>query len=69
MASIVKRANRYYVVYTYKNQKGKTKQKWESFRTKREAKEREQEIEFKKIRGTFVVPTCTTMKELLEQYV
>lgn len=69
MASIVKRANRYYVVYMYKNQQGKDKQKWESFRTKREAQERVQEIEFKKIHGTFVVPTCTTMKELLDQYV
>lgn len=31
MASIVKRKNRYAVVYNYKDDKGNTRQKWETF--------------------------------------
>lgn len=33
MASIVKRKNRYAVVYNYKDDKGNTRQKWETFDT------------------------------------
>ena len=40
MASIVQKKNRYYVVYLYDTEDGKRKQKWESFRTKEEAKRR-----------------------------
>lgn len=38
MASITKRGKSYCVVYTYVNEFGETKQKWESFKTSKEAK-------------------------------
>ena len=36
MASIIKRNNKYCVVVNYTDMKGKRKQKWESFDTKKE---------------------------------
>ena len=44
MASIVQKKNRYYVVYLYDSEDGRRKQKWESFKTKEEAKRRKAEI-------------------------
>lgn len=38
MASIVKRKNRYSVVYTYKDDDGNQHQKWETFDTNADAK-------------------------------
>lgn len=38
MASIVKRKNRYSVVYTYTDDNGVKRQKWETFATNAEAK-------------------------------
>ena len=46
MASIVKRKNRYAVVYNYKDDKGNTRQKWETFDTNAEAKKRKIQIEY-----------------------
>ena len=40
MASIVKRNNRYCVVYTYKHTNGTLKQKWETFTDLADAKNR-----------------------------
>lgn len=40
MASIVKRKNRYSVVYTYKDDDGTQHQKWETFDTNADAKKR-----------------------------
>ena len=40
MASIVKRKSKYSVVYTYKDDKGEKRQKWETFETNAEAKKR-----------------------------
>lgn len=40
MASIVKRKNRYSVVYTYKDDDGNQHQKWETFDTNADAKKR-----------------------------
>ena len=37
MASIVKRKNRYSVVYTYTDENGVKRQKWETFATNAEA--------------------------------
>lgn len=45
MASIVQKKNRYYVVYLYDSEDGRRKQKWESFKTKEEAKRRKAEME------------------------
>lgn len=69
MASIKERNGHYCVIYSYTNDKGKRKQKWETFNTKAEAKRRKLEIELDFQKGTFVLPTCTTVKELMKDYV
>jgi integrase len=69
MASIVKRNNKYYVVYLYTDGKGNRKQKWESFKTSYDAKKRQKEIEYKEQIGTFVIPQCSTLNDLLNEYV
>lgn len=68
MASIVKRKNRYSVVYTYKDDDGTQHQKWETFDTNADAKKRKTQIEFEQQTGTFIVPTATTVADLLEEY-
>ena len=69
MATIVKRGKTYYVVYLYTNEKKKKKQKWESYKTMEEAKKRRLEIEYKKDIGSFIIPQCRTLEELLQEYV
>ena len=69
MASIVKRRNRFNVVYLYTDANGNRKQKWETFKTIEKAKARQKEIEYKEQIGTFVVPQCNTLNELLKEYV
>lgn len=54
MASIVKRKNRYSVVYTYKDDDGNQHQKWETFDTNADAKKRKTQIEFEQQSGTFI---------------
>ena len=69
MASIVKRRDRFCVVYLYTDAKGNRKQKWETFKTQAEAKARQKEIEYKEQIGTFVIPQCSTLDDLLKEYV
>jgi hypothetical protein len=69
MASIRKRRNSYVVVYTYKNEKGEEKQKWESFKTYDEAHKRRAEVEFTQDCGTFQAPSKKTITEFLEDFV
>ena len=69
MASIVKRGKGYCVVYTYKNDFGQTKQKWESYKTKSEAEKRRAEIEYRKTQGTFTVKECLTVQDLVAEYI
>lgn len=69
MASIIKRKSGYSVVYRYTDDEGKTHQRWESFPTNAEAKKRKAQIEHEQINGAFVVPTCNTVHDLLEEYV
>ena len=54
MASIVKRKNKYSVVYTYQDEKGEKRQKWETFATNAEAKKRKAEVEFQQESGTLM---------------
>ena len=68
MASIVKRRNRYSVVYTYTDENGVKKQKWETFNTNAEAKKRKVQIEFEQDTGTFILPSAKTVSELIEEY-
>ena len=67
MASIKKRNNSYCVVYRYIDADGNKRQKWESYKTMTEARTRQKEIEYKERIGTFVIPQCKTMNELLAQ--
>ncbi len=69
MASIIKKKKTYYVVYSYVNNDGKKKQKWESFHTEAEAQKRKNEIEVKNNIGKLVVPKCNTVSELGKEYI
>ncbi|RHT37790.1 site-specific integrase [Clostridium sp. AM30-24] len=69
MAYIRKRKNSYSVVYRVKNVEGIEHQKSESYATQKEAEKRKKEIEYKQSLGTFVVPKCTRVKELVREYV
>lgn len=69
MATIIKRNKKYSVVYNYKDELGETHQKWETFDTKTEANKRKVQVEFEQSKGTFIIPTATTVKDLLEEYV
>ena len=58
MASIRERNGKFNVIYSYTNEKGERKQKWETYETKAEAKRRKKEIEYKKAhcqKGDFYV--------------
>ena len=68
MASIVKRKNRYSVVYSYTDENGVKRQKWETFETNAEAKKRKVQVEFEQDTGTFIVPNAKTVSDLLEEY-
>lgn len=68
MASIIKQKNKYAVVYNYKDPMGNTRQKWETFDTNAAAKKRKAQVEFEQQNGTFMVPTATTVADLLEEY-
>lgn len=68
MASIVKRKNRYSVVYAYTDENGVKKQKWETFLTNAEAKKRKLQVEYEQETGNFIVPTAKTVSDLLEEY-
>lgn len=48
MASLVERNKRYYVVYTYEDEKGEKKQKWEGFTARADAVRRKSEVEYRK---------------------
>lgn len=48
---------------------GTEHQKSEGYTTLKEAEKRKKEIEYKQSLGTFVVPKCTRVKELIKEYV
>lgn len=68
MASIVKRRKKFSVVYTYIDETGKKRQKWETFDTNAEAKKRKAQVEYEQETGNFIVPTAKTLNELLDEY-
>lgn len=53
MASIIKRKKAYSVVYSYTDERGETKQKWETCYSHKEALKRKAEIENQQFNGTF----------------
>lgn len=69
MASIKERNGKYCVIYIYTDENGNKKQKWETYKTKAEAKQRKKEIEYKEGLGQFIIPQCKYLRELLDEYV
>ena len=69
MASIIKRKSKYSVVYSYYDEKGEKKQKWETWGTMKDAKKRKAEIEYKQNNNTFVRPSIKTVSDLLYDFV
>lgn len=69
MAFIRKRGKSYSVNFRVKDNEGNKYQTSETYDTLKEAEKRKKEIEFKQSIGNFVVPKCTTVKELIEEYV
>ena len=69
MASIVKRKKKFSVVYTYIDENGNKRQRWETFETNAEAKKRKAKVEFEQENGTFIIPTAKTVNDLLDEYV
>lgn len=68
MASIVKRKNRYSVVYSYTDENGVKRQQWGTFEPNADAKKRKVQVEFEQDTGTFIVPNAKTVSDLLEEY-
>ena len=52
----MKRGDSYSVRYKYKDHSGKPCERWESFKTKKEAQERKITVEKELLDGTFLVP-------------
>lgn len=69
MASIIKRSKSYSVVYSYEDENGQKKQKWESCKTLKEAQKRKAEIEAEMLSGTFLKPNDQTVEEFLAEFV
>ena len=69
MASIQKRGKKYAVIYSYIDNLGKRRQKWETVTTKKEARIRKDQIESEMSRGTFVPPSTITVRDFLKDYV
>lgn len=69
MATIIQKNKSYCVVYSYFDENDKRKQKWETYKSMAEAKKRKKEVEYKEQIGTFLVPKCKTLDELLKEYV
>lgn len=69
MASILKRKKAYSVIYSYTDEGGETKQKWETCHTHKEALKRKAEIENQQFNGTFLSPNKQTVASFLEDFV
>ena len=69
MASIIKRKKNYSIVYTYVDENGETKQKWETRTSYQEALKRKAEIESQKSSNSFLPPTNQNIAEFLSDFV
>ena len=69
MASIIKRKSKYSVIYSYDDENGEKRQKWETWGTLAEAKKRKAEIEYKQSTHTFVRPSIKTISDLMYDFV
>lgn len=69
MASIIKRKKNYSIVYTYVDENGETKQKWETRTSYQEALKRKAEIESQKSSNSFLPSTNQNIAEFLSDFV
>lgn len=69
MASIVKRNNKYNVVYYYIEPDGKKRQRWECCDSHKAALARKAEIENAIYKDTFIAPQTTTVADLMRDFV
>jgi len=69
MASIVKRKNKWAVIYSVVDENGIKHQKWESYASSAEAKKRKAQVEYEQDNGTFIAPSAKTVRDLLDDYV
>ena len=68
MASIIKRKKKFSVVYTYIDENGNKRQKWETFDTNAEAKKRKLQVEYEQESGTFIPPSAKTVNVKRNMY-
>jgi len=68
MASIIKRKKSYSAVYSYQDENGETKQKWETWHTYKEALKRKAEVENQLNSGTFLPPTDQKVSDFLYDF-
>ena len=69
IAFIIKRKKNYSIVYTYVDENGETKQKWETRTSYQEALKRKAEIESQKSSNSFLPPTNQNIAEFLSDFV
>lgn len=69
MASMIKHKNSYSVIYSYTDEKGEKRQKWETCHTRKEALKRKAEIENQQFNGTFLIPSKQTVESSLHDFV
>ena len=69
MASIQKRNKKYAVVYTYEDDEGRKKQKWESFGSYKEAKIRKSEVENNMDKSVFIPPSAQNINDFLDLFI
>ena len=68
MASILRRGDSYSVRFKYKDHAGRICEGWESFKTKKEAQDREISVEKELLDGTFLIPDEMTVAEMLYKW-
>lgn len=69
MASIIKRKKSYSVIYSYEDENGEMRQKWETCHSHKEALKRKAEIEHQQFNGTFLPPNKQIVSGFLEDFV
>ena len=69
MASIQKRGKNYAVIYTYQDQGGEKRQKWETYSSYKDAQKRKAEVELEILNGSFIAPRNLTISAFMEEFV
>lgn len=69
MAAIIKRKKNYSVIYNYIDEYGNKKQKWETYRSHKDALKRKAEVENQINNGTFIPSSKMKVSEFLEEFV